>query len=233
MTRTTVQQVVNPKLLAKIVPSCFIIHIITIFATHITSAYHDSLWSPLYPIYLYAFAVMLNAAFATYFFSILYKRSASVAVLNTLMIIFLAIAILLLIFSFNGNLTGVGLWFGERQSLIKSIMGFIFFTLLLVMTICIAKKIRCSYRILTVLSTLIVITGLIFSTSRLFECDYIISNMNGEVVSCGMVAPLVIRCIQFVSDLALGIGYTSMALFLGEYGVAIKTKKEAKNAKSK
>jgi len=206
----------NPRTLAKIILVSFAIRILGL-------VFAEPSYQPIVPRVI---NIMIALLFATYFLLILHHKSINITMLNILMTIFLMMATLLMTAVFLGNFIiasiGYGLWFssadivwfsGTNAFLIYYVMAFVFFLLLSIMMIGVTKKFRYNYAVLQSAALVIVIACL--------------------AVSLYQNLTIAKHPIMFLSNLAMGVGYVGMALFIGSYGKAIKKNKETKNAQSK
>lgn len=153
-------------------------------------------------------AIVLNIIFVAYFLLILRQKNMSTTILNIVLFIFLALATPLLgLASSRSNFLAKGIWFGINDALLTNyLVALITFLLLMVILFGIIRKSRLKYSVWGFIIIALTIIGFIL----------------------GIIESYLVTPISVISDLALGAGYVGMALFLGEYGNAIKVKREMK-----
>lgn len=174
------------------------------FSIHLVTMFLDSrLFTYCIP------AIILNIIFISYFLLILYRKNVNAAVFNIVLFVFLVLTILLLALTIKGNFLARGIWFGAGVTLLDNyLVALVAFLPLAAMLFGIIRKSRLNYSVWSFIILALILVGFIL----------------------GILESYLVTPIAIVSDLALCISYASMALFLGEYGNAIKTRKEVKNA---
>ncbi len=109
----------------------------------------------------------------------------------------------------KGNFLARGIWFGASATLLDNyLVALVAFLLLAVMLFGIIRKSRLNYSVWSFIILALILVGFIL----------------------GILESYLVTPIAIISDLALCVSYAGMTLFLGEYGNAIKARKEIKNA---